>query len=256
PDGLGAHDGRGAAVGLRVPAAPGRLRAPGWLHRVPAGCGAPATARADRPRHPQRLSGRAVRTGGLRQPGYGQAGHAQTGYAQPGYGHPQQTPYEQAPYGAAPGYPGYGYPDTAYPGSAYPGSGYPHSGYPGSGYPGGAYGQGWPGVAYVPNNGHGTAALVLGIIGLALFASVVLGVVLGVLAIVFGVLGRAKVARGEATNHHAALTGVILGVAAVVASVVMLFVYVASDDDADSGDDPGYARISSAAVLPRADISR
>ncbi|MBI0383930.1 hypothetical protein JBE27_48665, partial [Streptomyces albiflaviniger] len=118
---------------------------------------------------------------------------------------------------------------------------------------------GWPGGTYVPNNGHGTAALVLGIIGLVLFASIVLGIVLGVLAIIFGVLGRSRAAGGEATNGGSALAGVILGVIAVVASVVMIFVYIAAEDDDSGGDDdPDYAGVSAPAVLPPplADISR
>ncbi|GAA0664941.1 hypothetical protein GCM10009548_36210 [Streptomyces malaysiensis subsp. malaysiensis] len=189
--------------------------------------------------------------------GYASAGYAQTGYAaQTGYGQP--TPYGQpAPYGGAPGHPGYGYPATAYPGTGYPGSGYPGTGYPGTGYPGGTYGQGWPGGTYVPNNGHGTAALVLGIIGLVLFASIVLGIVLGVLAIIFGVLGRARAKSGEATNGGSALAGVILGAVAVVVSVVMIFVYIATGDDGSDGDDdPGYAHVSAAKVLSPADIGR
>nr|WP_246096850.1 DUF4190 domain-containing protein [Streptomyces botrytidirepellens] len=163
------------------------------------------------------------------------------GYGQPGYG-------GQAPYGG----PGYGYPGAAYP--AYPGGAYPGAAYPGAGY-----GQGWqPGGTYLPNNGTGTAALVLGIVGLAFFASVVLGIILGVLAIIFGVLGRAKAGRGEATNGGVALAGLILGVAAVVAGVVMIFVYVAAanSDSSDGTDDSGYADISVVRVVPSADMSR
>src|SRR5438045_1694313 len=48
-----------------------------------------------------------------------------------------------------------------------------------------------------PKNGFGTAALVLGIIGLVLFWTIVLGVVLGVLALVFGILGHKRANRGE-----------------------------------------------------------
>ncbi|MBU3869510.1 DUF4190 domain-containing protein, partial [Streptomyces sp. 4503] len=191
---------------------------------------------------------------------YGSAGHWPTGCAQPGYGHTgygQQVLPKQSPYGGVPGYPGYGYPGTAHPGTGYSGSGYPGTAYPDAAYPAGTYGQGWPGGTYVPNNGHGTAALVLGIIGLVLSPSIVFGIILGVLAIVFGVLGRARAASGEATNGGSALAGVILGVVAVVASVAMIFVYIATgDDSSDSDDDPGYADVSAAVVLPVADIGR
>ncbi|EFL22883.1 putative integral membrane protein [Streptomyces himastatinicus ATCC 53653] len=163
------------------------------------------------------------------------------GYGQPGYG-------GQAPYGG----PGYGYPGAAYP--AYPGGAYPGAAYPGAGY-----GQGWqPGGTYMPNNGTGTAALVLGIVGLVFFFSVVFSIILGVLAIIFGALGRAKASRGEATNGGMALAGLILGSAAVVASVVMIFVYVADEnrDSSDSADDSGYANMSVVRVVPPADMSR
>ncbi|WP_055556800.1 DUF4190 domain-containing protein [Streptomyces sp. NBRC 110028] len=162
------------------------------------------------------------------------------GYAQP-------VPYGgQAPYGAGPGY-GYGYPGAAYPA------------YPGGAYPGAGYGQGWqPGMTHMPDNGTGTAALVLGIVGLVFFASVVLGIILGVLAIIFGVLGRAKAGRGEATNGGSALAGLILGAAAVVAGVAMIFVYVAAANHDSSGDsdDSGYADMSVVRVVPSADMSR
>ncbi|MFI0814047.1 DUF4190 domain-containing protein [Streptomyces sp. NPDC021098] len=165
-----------------------------------------------------------------------------TPYGTGGYGHP--APYgAQTPYGG----PGYGYPGTAYPA------------YPGPGHPGAGYGQGWqPGGSYLPNNGTGTAALVLGIIGLVFFASVVLAIILGVLAIIFGFLGRAKAARGEANNGGSALAGLILGAAAVVAGVVMIFVYVAAanDDSADGSTDSGYADISVVRLVPPAATSR
>ncbi|TVL94377.1 hypothetical protein CD790_05280 [Streptomyces sp. SAJ15] len=79
----------------------------------------------------------------------------------------------------------------------------------------------------------------LGIVGAVLFVSVVFGAILGILAIVFGTLGRAKAARGQATNGSQALAGIILGVCAVIASLIMLFVYIEAEDDEE--DDP-YAR--------------
>ncbi|MBL1101267.1 DUF4190 domain-containing protein [Streptomyces coffeae] len=153
-------------------------------------------------------------------------------YGAAGYG-AQATPYAGAPsYGqpAPYGVPGYGHPGMGHPGPAGP-------------YP--------PGAGYLPNNGNGTAALVLGIIGAALFFSIVLSVILGVLAIVFGALGRTKAATGEATNGGMALAGLILGVIAVVASVVMVFVYIAADEDDDDPYDP-YDDTAAVLVLPSA----
>ncbi|MDT3399744.1 hypothetical protein RKE29_24420 [Streptomyces sp. B1866] len=143
-----------------------------------------------------------------------------------GFAAPGGNPYAGQPGGQPPyGQPGYGYP----------------------GYPQAPYGPGWP-VGPVPDNGQGTAALVLGIIGLVAFFTVVFGAILGVLAIVFGALGRAKAGRGTATNGGQALAGLICGVIAVVASVVMIFVYIAVDED----DDSAYDTLAAVRVLPGA----
>lgn len=108
----------------------------------------------------------------------------------------------------APGPPGYGQP---------PGYG-PPPGY-GSGYPN-PYAYGAP----PPRNGFGVASLVLGVIGLvtSLF---VLGIVPGVLAIVFGGLGRGRARRHEATNGGMAIAGIVLGVLAVIAGIAFIGVY-------------------------------
>ncbi|NBM15306.1 DUF4190 domain-containing protein [Streptomyces sp. GC420] len=129
-----------------------------------------------------------------------------------------------------PGYPGYG------AGPAY-GS---HPGYPG--YPG--Y-QGW-GVYPQPQNGYGTAAMVLGIVAVCLFCAYGLGMILGVLAIVFGILGRKRVRRGEATNPGQAVAGIVLGVVSIVitAVVVGLIVWAISTEDErghDEWEDDPYA---------------
>ena len=58
-----------------------------------------------------------------------------------------------------------------------------------------------------PQNGMGTAALVLGIV--QFFCFPLIG---GVLAIVFGKMGMAKAEQGLATNGGAAKAGFILGI--------------------------------------------
>ncbi|GHE63637.1 hypothetical protein GCM10018771_51870 [Streptomyces cellulosae] len=80
-------------------------------------------------------------------------------------------------------------------------------GYPpvGQGYPG------WGGVPPLPSNGMGVASLVLGIIAAAAFCLWPVAIVLGVLAVIFGAIGRGKANRGEATNGGQALAGVICG---------------------------------------------
>ncbi|MEU8468948.1 DUF4190 domain-containing protein, partial [Streptomyces sp. NPDC029006] len=110
----------------------------------------------------------------------------------------------------APGGPGqvpYGYPGTA-----------PAYGYPGSSPApyGGGPGYAWPGTQPVPSNGMGTASLVLGIIAAAGFLLWPVALVLGVLAVIFGAVGRSKVRHGEATNPGVALAGIICGAAGIV----------------------------------------
>ncbi|MFI2202721.1 DUF4190 domain-containing protein [Streptomyces sp. NPDC020192] len=102
-----------------------------------------------------------------------------------------------------PGQVPYGYPGTP---SAY--------GYPGA-YPA-ANAYGWPGMQPAPSNGMGTAALVCGILATVGFLMWPVALVLGILAIIFGAVGRGKAKRGEATNPGMALAGLICGGAGIV----------------------------------------
>ncbi|MEV7392303.1 DUF4190 domain-containing protein [Streptomyces sp. NPDC091215] len=116
-----------------------------------------------------------------------------------------------------PGQVPYGYPGAPAPVAPGPGYGYP--GQPLPSYPGGPAGYGgWPGMQPMPNNGLGTASLVTGIISAIGFCLVPVSLVMGVLAIVFGSIGRARVRRGEATNGGQALAGIICGSAGLVIS--------------------------------------
>ncbi|MFE0675174.1 DUF4190 domain-containing protein [Streptomyces sp. NPDC058867] len=105
----------------------------------------------------------------------------------------------------------------------YPG---PYGAAGGYGAPGG-YGYPWGGMQPMPSNGLGTASLVLGIISAAGFCLWPLAIVLGVLALIFGLVGRAKVRRGEATNAGQALAGAICGVAGLVLGLCMIAFLVA-----------------------------
>ncbi|MDT6987904.1 DUF4190 domain-containing protein [Streptomyces lusitanus] len=88
--------------------------------------------------------------------------------------------------------------------------GYPHAGYAGAPAPG--HPGGWAGAAApLPSNGMGVASLVLGIIAAAAFCLWPVAIVLGLLAVIFGAIGRGKANRGEATNGGQALAGVICG---------------------------------------------
>ncbi|MCT4352989.1 DUF4190 domain-containing protein [Streptomyces sp. Je 1-79] len=92
-----------------------------------------------------------------------------------------------------------------------------------------------------PRNGLGVTALVLGIVGLlfALFPfSFWLGAILGVLALIFGIIGHSRARKGEATNKGMALTGLILGAVSIVVSIVWLIVVAtAVKDIADDIDE-------------------
>lgn len=136
------------------------------------------------------------------------------------------APYEHPPYGDVNPVPGAfpppdpsqpGYPQPVYAGQpAYPATHYPSAGYPPQAYPPPYY------AAPQPQNGLGTAALVLGIVGAVLFFTIWPPVILGILAIVFGAVGLGRVKRGTATNRGVATTGLVLGIVAVLAPLVIV----------------------------------
>jgi hypothetical protein len=77
-------------------------------------------------------------------------------------------------------------------------------------------------------NGLGTAALVLGLVGLVpcfWFAFVP-----SALAVVFGVIGRGRVKRQEATNGGAALTGIVTGLISVLIGALFWGFVLANGD--------------------------
>lgn len=155
-------------------------------------------------------------------------------------------PPPTAPGGPAPSAPGpYGYPGgppapAAYPdpyskgpGPGYPAApGYPGGGYPGAGYPG--YGPGWQ---QGPANGMGVTAMVLGIVAVVIFCFWGLGIILGVLALIFGIVGRKRAGRGEATNGGMALAGIILGsIGALISAAFLAFLIWSIVENSDSYD--------------------
>jgi hypothetical protein len=135
------------------------------------------------------------------------------------------TPEEGAPGG----YPPPGYPPPGAPGAP-PGWGQPPGapGAPPSYYPPGGYPPGYYPPGQAPRNGLGTTALVLGIVGI-LTSWFVLGGVLGVLALIFGFIGRGRAGRREATNGGAALAGIILGALSILVAIAVV-VSVANND--------------------------
>jgi hypothetical protein len=85
-----------------------------------------------------------------------------------------------------------------------PPGGYPAGGYPSGGYP----------AAPARRNGLGTTALVLGVVGLVLVLLLLfspIGAFLGLLAVLFGILGLMRVNRGEADNRGQTVAGLVTG---------------------------------------------
>jgi peptidoglycan/LPS O-acetylase OafA/YrhL len=73
------------------------------------------------------------------------------------------------------------------------------------------------------SNGLATAAMVCGIVGVVLFFTIWIGVILGILAIVFGAVGRSRADQG-APNKGQATAGLWLGIVAVLVSVLFAIV--------------------------------
>ncbi|XIG79815.1 hypothetical protein C1N81_16610 [Streptomyces sp. SGAir0957] len=71
---------------------------------------------------------------------------------------------------------------------------------------------GWQGgMPPQPSNGIGVTAMVTGIVSAVMCMAWFISPILGILGIVFGIIGRGKAKRGEATNPGQALTGIICG---------------------------------------------
>ena len=151
----------------------------------------------------------------------------------------------QHPYGYPPGpyAPGGAYPGGPYPGGAYAGGPYPGGAYPGGAYQGGPYPGGYPPPAPYgdyyspgpPKNGMGVAALVVAIIALISSVSVVGGILLGIVAVILGFIGRGRVKSGEANNGGVATAGIILGVISIIAGLAFIAIWVGLFKDVGAG---------------------
>ncbi|CAM5674169.1 hypothetical protein SALBM311S_00489 [Streptomyces alboniger] len=92
-----------------------------------------------------------------------------------------------------------------------------------------------------PQNGMGVAAMVLGILSCCLFCLYgVVSIVLGILAVVFGLKGKKRAECGEADNHGQAqaglitgVIGIILGVAVIVLIAIGITAAINMDDEYD-----------------------
>lgn len=148
------------------------------------------------------------------------------------------TPSGEPPYpGSQPNQPGYD-PAQGHPQGG-PGAGrgdpdqqgHPQEGYaqqPGhaqQGYPPGPAGYGAAPVA--PKNGLGIAALVLGIVSIlaaVTLIGVILGIPLGLLALILGIIGMRRVGKGVATNKGVAIAGIVTGLLGLILSIAIVAV--------------------------------
>jgi heme/copper-type cytochrome/quinol oxidase subunit 2 len=99
-----------------------------------------------------------------------------------------------------------------------------------------------------PKNGLGIAALVIAILGLVFCWTVIGGVVLGVVAVIIGIVGRGRAKRGQATNGGVAIAGAVLGLLAVIVSLAFIPIWMGAfsefggtdylDCVASAGSDP------------------
>jgi hypothetical protein len=102
-----------------------------------------------------------------------------------------------------------------------------------------------PQVAYVqrtpaPTNGLATAALILGILGVVFFWTFWFGIILGVLAVIFGAIGLSR-AKSGAPNKGMATAGLVLGIVSVALGVVFIVVIFSIGNSAqDQFDQFGY----------------
>jgi hypothetical protein len=119
---------------------------------------------------------------------------------------PNPPPSDPPPYPTQPGPP---------PGQVPPGEYPPQPGQrPPAGYP----------TATGRRNGMGTAALVVGVVSLVLVVLLLfapLGALLGLVAVLLGILGLMRAGRGEADNRGQAVTGLITGGFALVIGALL-----------------------------------
>jgi hypothetical protein len=157
----------------------------------------------------------------------------------PAAGQPETPAYPQSGH-PTPGYPSQSYPSASYPSPSYQNAAYGQPGYPQPSHAQPAYPAYAP--AYVapaaapigygsypaPRNGLGTAALVLGIIGVVLCWVPFTGWALNILAIIFGAVGRKRAADGLATNKSSAVAGLVLGVVGLGVWIVIIVMFVSA----------------------------
>jgi hypothetical protein len=97
----------------------------------------------------------------------------------------------------------------------------PYPPQPGQAPPGGHPAAGYPATR---RNGMGTAALVIGVVALTLVLLLLfapLGALLGLVAVLLGILGLLRVNRGQADNRGQAVAGLVTGGIALLVGVFL-----------------------------------
>ncbi|MFD4028589.1 DUF4190 domain-containing protein [Streptomyces sp. NPDC058576] len=104
--------------------------------------------------------------------------------------------------------------------------------YPDSPYPGqpAADHDPYGGQQPARTNGFAVAALVLGLVACLLFWTVVGGLLLGLLAIVFGIVAALRTRQGRAPRRVMAIVGAAFGALGLIGSVIVLVVAVSVFD--------------------------
>ncbi|MGR8007048.1 DUF4190 domain-containing protein [Streptomyces hypolithicus] len=86
----------------------------------------------------------------------------------------------------------------------------------------GDYSQTHPGADVKRGNGLAIAALVLGIAAILLFWTVFGGILLGLLAVILGIIGARKARGGRAPHGKMSIIGAVLGALGLIASAVII----------------------------------
>lgn len=88
-------------------------------------------------------------------------------------------------------------------------------------------------------NGLGIASLVIAIVGLlSVWVPIVniVSIVLGVVALVIGFVGRGRAKRGAADNGGVAIAGIVLGALAIIVGLAFIALWATVWKDAGGGD--------------------
>ncbi|MGH2662450.1 MAG: DUF4190 domain-containing protein [Actinomycetota bacterium] len=81
-------------------------------------------------------------------------------------------------------------------------------------------------------NGLAIAGMVCGILGVVLFWIPYLGIILGILGLVFGFLGRNRAVQLGGVGQGMAMAGIVTGAVAVVAGILWIIFIVTQVDEA------------------------